>query len=312
MYPKILQFGNFNGISTFQLMIFFGVIAFYLTFRLTCKAEGIGKITRARLFSVCLFGIAVLGASAFFFNSLFHTIENKKLSIGGITWLGGVVVAFPVTILLIHKLVPKAKGRALYYFSLLIPGIVIGHAFGRMGCFLGGCCYGGVTDSIFGVSFPEGSSAAHVYPAVSGRSLKVFPTQLFECVFELLLFIVMMLSRKKTKGYNIEIYAVSYGIFRFLIEFLRGDNRGATGIGVTPSQLLSILLIISAFFLILFRKGYIFKRLNEKCKVWQVEADALDDRDGVYEIQRLYALYKKGVITEEEYNEKKKEMLNKL
>lgn len=322
MFPSFYLLGI--KISTYSLMVFLGFVAFLVTLTVTIKIEKIRRQTANRIIFISVLGFIVLALSALIFNSLFHTIEKGVIVIGGITWLGGVIGAFPFMVFMLHKFVPKAKGNALYYFSLIVPGIVIGHAFGRIGCFLGGCCYGGVTDSVFGVVFPAGSAAAVQYPAEDGNSLPVWPTQLFEAVFELILFIVMMAARRKIKKYNIEIYCIAYGVFRFLIEFLRGDDRGATGFFLSPSQIMSLILLIAATLLILYRHGIVFKKLAAKCVDWRKEAEEYDDTikhtpksaaaqpSPADAIRQLHALKEQGLISAEEYEIKKQEILKRM
>lgn len=323
MYP-ILDLGIIR-IPMYTLMMFFGGLAFIgVMYWILAKREHVTSRTFIRLFIVCIPGAIVMYGAAFFFNSLFHSIEAGELRIGGITWLGGVVGSFPVMIYLIHRFVPAAKGNALTYFSLLLPGIVLAHALGRVGCFFAGCCYGSVTDSIFGVSFPETSHAAHQYPSPSGGSLPVLPTQLFEAVFELVLFVIMIAFYKKTRKHNIELYCIVYGIFRFAMEFLRGDDRGTTGVlAFTPAQLLCVIMWIAAVCLILFKKNLLFKKLYRKCEVWQAEIKieairqrkahgakaALDTMEALRELKRIYD---EGILTEAEYEEKRQKLTKSL
>lgn len=303
MLPRI-EIGMFN-IPSFAFMIWLGVIAFTLmTIYILEKKENLRKEITNRILIVCVIGLAALAIFAFAFNSLFHSIASGTLKLGGITWLGGVLGAFPVMVLCIHFLCPKVKGNALFYFNLLIPAICLGHFFGRIGCFCGGCCHGGVTDSIFGVVFPEGSLAATTYPAPDGRSLPVFPTQLFEAVFELLLFATMMVFYKKLRERFLETYCFGYGIFRFLAEFLRGDNRGATGFALSPSQVMSIALLLIGVLLVLYRQGRIFKKLAAKMQAYCEETNVYGvnlrgEVNGV--LKQMKNLQKYGMITEKEY-----------
>ena len=120
-------------------MLIIGLIGYLIcTILLVENVEKIERKASNRLLIISIFGFIALGFFAFIFNSIFHSIEKGKIVIGGITWLGGVVGAFPITILLIYKYGYKAKGNALYLFNFLIPGIVLAHGFGRIGCFLGG------------------------------------------------------------------------------------------------------------------------------------------------------------------------------
>ena len=245
---------------------------------------------------------------ALFFDSLFHSIEEGELVFGGITWLGGVVTSFPITILLIHKFVPVAKGRALYTLSLFIPSIVLAHAFGRVGCFLAGCCYGKETTSALGVIFP-GMTTPHL------------PTQLFEALFELLLFALMVAVKKKYKGHELEMYLYFYSIFRFILEFYRGDDRGSSGLFLSPAQFLDIICLASAILISLFYRQKVFKKLYQKCLIWIDEVERNYKKKKNYieltqspesRIRELFEMKEKGIITEDEFTKKKTQLLKKI
>lgn len=317
MFP-IIDLGILK-ISSYTLMLIIGLIGYLIcTILLVENVEKIERKASNRLLIISIFGFIALGFFAFIFNSIFHSIEKGKIVIGGITWLGGVVGAFPITILLIYKYGYKAKGNALYLFNFLIPGIVLAHGFGRIGCFLGGCCFGQVTDSIFGIKFPEGSLAALTYPSSSGGSLPVLPTQLFEAIFEFLLFAVMIIGYKKLKSYNLSIYSISYGVFRFILEFFRGDDRGATGFFLSPSQFLSVVIIVAGVLLILYQKNKVFKTLYDKME--RIRQEQLNEsvenenkQNGAIDlIRQLKNLKDEGIISEQEFEDKKSELLNRL
>lgn len=253
MYPYI-DFGIFQ-IPTYGCMVALGIVAFTLsTIYLFEKKGSFVKEQTDKLLLISLIGFLILGASAFVMNSVFHTIEDGKITIGGFTWLGGVLISFPISILIFEKYGKFTNLRGIQVFEYLMPGLIIAHCFGRIGCFLAGCCFGGPTDSIFGVSYPMYSEAFFCYPNDAlTRSLPLWPTQLFEAGFELILYIILMLTRRSTKEYGLEIYCFSYGIFRFFLEYLRADDRGSTFTIFSPSQIMSIILIIYGVVLIILR-----------------------------------------------------------
>lgn len=321
MLPAIHIFGI--HVPLYGLMMVLGGIAYAVMFFIITKREKVDGISRNRMLFFSILGAVVLYASAFVFDALFHSIEQGKLVAGGITWLGGIVGLVPFMLIIFHKWVPAARGDALYYLSMIIPGIVLGHAFGRLGCFFGGCCYGKVTDSVFGVIFPEGSSAAQQYPGPDGRSLPVLPTQLFEAAFELVLFIVLISTRKKTKRFHAEIYLLAYGVFRFGLEFLRGDDRGSTGFFLSPAQVFCILLVVFGILMTLYECGITAGKLKAKRAMWRaqaaedVERAEAERRHGegarsLDTLDKLFALKEKGAISEEEYEKKKEEIMHQL
>lgn len=124
-----------------------------------------------------------------------------------------------------------------------MPPVALGHAFGRLGCFLAGCCYGKACDSPFSVVFPEGSFA----PA----GIPILPTQLFESVFVFFLaaILFLILQYAKKPGRPMAWYLILYGVWRFFIEFLREDPRGAVG-SLSTSQFISLFLIPAGILLL--------------------------------------------------------------
>ena len=165
---------------------------------------------------------------------------------------------------------------------------------------------------MFGVSFPEGSEAARLYPSASGGSVPVLPTQLIEAAFEILLFVLMLVLYKRLKHHFLETYCIGYGVFRFSLEFLRGDDRGATGVYVTPSQFMSILLIVGGILVLLYHRGVIFKKLKKRME--QMRAERIEygynvDSNGVKALQELKKIFADGIITQEEFEATKKDIL---
>lgn len=136
------------------------------------------------------------------------------------------------------------------------PGLALGHAFGRIGCFAAGCCFGKPTDHFWGVTFTNPLAAEITETPLN---VKLQPTQLFEFAVELANFFLLtwMLKRKKFDGQVFGAYLFLYGIARYFLEFLRGDpGRGEVFGGImTGTQLISICLVIAGGFIWWLRPG---------------------------------------------------------
>jgi phosphatidylglycerol:prolipoprotein diacylglycerol transferase len=137
--------------------------------------------------------------------------------------------------------------------DIFAPSIAIGHAFGRIGCFLAGCCYGEPCTLPWAVTFTDSRTLAP--PGVP-----LHPTQLYSAIGLLLLFAFLLFLRKKKtfQGELFWTYLLCYSIGRFFLEFLRGDDRGSVLGGLlSTTQAISILLagISVAMFLYLRGKG---------------------------------------------------------
>jgi len=108
-----------------------------------------------------------------------------------------------------------------WFVDTMTPGLVLGQALGRVGCFLAGCCFGIPTGTVFGVRFPIHTDAFLTY---GNRAL--WPTQLFEAGWDLavLAALIVLSRRQHYSGAVFVLYIILYSVGRFLIEFLRGDS----------------------------------------------------------------------------------------
>lgn len=126
------------------------------------------------------------------------------------------------------------------------PGLAMGHAIGRLGCFAAGCCYGKPTQHWWGVTFTN-----PLAQQITGTPLNIplEPTQLFESAVELANFLLCMwlLKRRKFDGQVIGAFMFVYGVARFFLEFIRDDpGRGSVFNGVmTGTQLIAIGLVLA-------------------------------------------------------------------
>lgn len=125
----------------------------------------------------------------------------------------------------------------------LLPALALIHAFGRVGCFCTGCCYGIVSEKL-GIVLRNS--------AIAPNDLPLLPVQLFEAALELLLFgVLAVMGRKRIAGeLMLGLYFTVYGSMRFLLEFLRGDYyRGFIG-PLSVSQVIAIPTVILGVMLI--------------------------------------------------------------
>lgn len=169
---------------------------------------------------------------------------------GGLTYYGGLILAC-VTAFFFSR---RRKLPFLAMSDLAAPLIALGLAFGRLGCFLAGCCFGKPTDMPWGVRFPEMSDAFKHHresfaEALSQQyaetgiwsSLPVHPTQLYECAGALAIFAFLWFCRRKRiafGGQALGEFMISYAALRFVIEIWRDDARG--GYILSTSQLISV------------------------------------------------------------------------
>lgn len=128
------------------------------------------------------------------------------------------------------------------YLDLMAPSIAIAQGFGRIGCFLAGCCYGKETDSCLGVVFKHSQFAPN--------NVKLLPSQLFSSAGDFILCgILLWLSTKQLqKGKVAMMYMILYSIGRFFVEFTRNDPRGSVGCLSTSQFIAIIVFVISVLF----------------------------------------------------------------
>ena len=132
--------------------------------------------------------------------------------------------------------------------AIVTPALPLFHFFGRLGCFMYGCCFG--VESYLGFEF-------HASPIELANGVKRLPIQLIESVFNIVLFILLHKLRKLTPLHNILffIYLLLYSTGRFIIEYFRGDvYRGIWLFNLSTSQIISIFIFFTAVCCIAARK----------------------------------------------------------
>lgn len=155
---------------------------------------------------------------------------------GGMVYYGGFAGAVGAACL-------TARGFSLKlsdYFPVLIPAIPLLHAFGRVGCFCAGCCYG--------VEVPEPWGIAFTHAIAGPNGVTLLPVQLWECGAELVIFSFLLWYARRTTDRRLLLpaYLFTYAPVRFLLEFFRGDPvRGLYG-PLSASQWFSLAALAAA------------------------------------------------------------------
>lgn len=255
MFPKFLQIGPFT-IYTYGLLTAIGFISGIWLAAHYAEKEG---IRRDRVWDLGLIIIiaALVGAKVFMIISDYNYYANNPREIFSLSTLqsGGVFFGGLIFSLIATAWYFRRKNLPGWKVAdLFAPGIALGHAIGRLGCFTAGCCYGKPTGVPWAVKFTN--PFAHATVGVP-LNVPLHPTQLYEALAEFLIFLIL-LSFRKRKSYDgqvILLYLVLYPLARFVIEFYRGDpDRGSVFHGLlSMSQFIGILVALAAVVALIIR-----------------------------------------------------------
>jgi len=272
MYPVLFKIGGFE-LHTYGLML---ALAFASGFALTVKRGKQYGFSFDQIYNISIIIVisALLGSRAAYV--IFHLSEfsgrwwdtinpvqsTGQIGISGLVALGGVAAAF-ITAMIYVKIKRYAMGKVA---DMVAPGLALGLALGRVGCFFNGCCFGKECHLPWGVVFPEGSWPRYIY-----GETPIHPTQIYEVIYNLLIMAVLLKvsGRKKFQGFAFALFAVMYGICRIYVESLRyyeGFESGMqafnyAGMTVTVSQIISAIMVIAGLITIII--GYRRRKIAE-------------------------------------------------
>jgi phosphatidylglycerol---prolipoprotein diacylglyceryl transferase len=247
VYPQLFHYGRFF-LPTYGLLVATGVlIGLWISVR---NSERIGiDGDKAWNLGILVVLAGIIGAKILYIINDWGTYKDNiryifsvdTLQAGGV-FSGGLLAAFVAAAWYVRKNHMPALGTC----DAFSPGLALGHAIGRLGCFAAGCCYGKETHHWWGVTFTN-RFANEVAGTPLGKPLE--PTQLFEFAVELINFIFLMwlFKRRKFDGQIFGAFMFIYGIARFFLEYLRDDpGRGSVfGGAMTGTQLISIGLVVA-------------------------------------------------------------------
>jgi phosphatidylglycerol:prolipoprotein diacylglycerol transferase len=259
MYPVLFRIGSFE-ITSFGLMMFLSFVGGAWILGKMLKKYGFASDLAWDMLAWIAIG-GILGAKAYYlalhWQDLVANPVGEIFSRGGLVWYGGLIGGVTAYYLQIRR----RKLPVAVMYDATAPALLFAYAIGRMGCFLVGDDYGVSTDAWYGIAFPEGSPPSTAgnlralgdsIPANIPDSavMRVHPTQLYEVGIALVLFgVVWQMGKKRLRpGQLFAIYMALYAVERFIIEFVRAKSDRIV-LGLTTSQVMSILLLAGAVFL---------------------------------------------------------------
>ncbi len=264
MYPILFRFPEWlpvlggEPVTSFGVMLFLAFLAAGYLLRAQMSEAGIDP---DRAWDVVFAGVigGIVGAKLYYvFLNFPRLIENPRFLFarGGLVWYGGFLLATVLVLYQIKRLHLPVR-RTL---DMIAPTMAIAYAVGRLGCFLVGDDYGRPTGSWLGIRFPQGSPPSSVEnlarfgievdPALIeryGQIVPVHPTQLYEIVLSVLIFVVVWRLRKResSPGWLFTVWLAMASAARFLVEFLRAKDDRFLGT-LTVAQGISLVLIAGA------------------------------------------------------------------
>jgi phosphatidylglycerol:prolipoprotein diacylglycerol transferase len=241
VHPYVSFFGM--KLPSYWIMSMLGIIAMSIFSLLRRKRLGIQTDDLLHIFLYCVIG-AIVGAKLlylltmlpFFIRNFIKLIEHPKdfmvILTQGYVFYGGLIGALFMMRRYCRRYSVDFKGPA----QLFAGAAPLFHIFGRIGCYLAGCCYG--IEAKWGVVYHESLGAPN--------GIALVPIQLMEAAANLIIFIAVLVCQRylKRPERSLTVYFMSYAVCRFIFEFFRGDEIRGLLFGLSTSQWISIGVIL--------------------------------------------------------------------
>ena len=222
-----MTIGTFN-INYYGISLVLSILSGALYIFLNIRKDGYKNIENNILFFILYFSLIV------FFGKIFTIITSSKeltLLDAGFSSYGGAIGAILASIIF-ERIISHDK-KLIKYTIISLP---LTYSIGKIGCFLGGCCYGIPYNGILSVTY------------TNGLNIPLFPIQLLESIVFLIIFII--LNKLKNNKNIIYITIIISALSKFLLDFLRYDHLTKT---ITVNQIFSIILIFIILIILLFQ-----------------------------------------------------------
>lgn len=257
MYPVLFEIAGFK-VYSYGFMIALGAIAGVAYMAVRGKKEVGLSFDQANTLFLLIFVAAFVGGKLFLFfenPSMYLESPGRLIKGRGFVFYGSFLLAIPTMLWFFRK----NKLNPYKMLDVMAITTCLVHMFGRIGCFLAGCCYGVPTDSSLGVIFTD--PACYADP----KNTPLHPTQLYEAFYIFIVMIVLLFLRDRRKFYGqlFLLYLILYAAGRSVLELFRGDEERGYLIQnvLSHSQFIAIVVIGAS--------AYVYTRWSKKNKIPQ-------------------------------------------
>ncbi len=258
MFPTLFHIGPI-AIQSYGLML---AIGFYIAVELM-KRDGRKVGIDPEIISTFALGCLIVGVlgTRLLHIAMFSEEYSWKDPLGWIAvWKGGLVFHGAPPAMLAYLIWATRRYRVPFnqFMDIGVSYVVLAHAFGRIGCFWAGCCYGKPTTMPWGIHFPVGSPPCDRYADITASGTvcqAVHPTQLYEALLLVGLCAALLWLRKRVyprTGFVLPAYLMGYGVIRFIVEMFRGDNNPMVWGVMSEQQLFCLVFFVGGAGLLAF------------------------------------------------------------
>jgi phosphatidylglycerol:prolipoprotein diacylglycerol transferase len=249
MLPKIVEWGDFFLPTYGVLLAIAFLTAIWLAGRLGAKVGIQGDRIMDIGLVAALAGIAGAKLAMFLFDWNYYSAHPgdifalSTLQAAGV-FQGGLILALIVSIWYMRR----KRLPVLRTMDVFAPGLALGHAIGRLGCFAAGCCWGAPTNLPWAVTFTNEESHRRFGTPLSQP---LHPSQIYESAAELVILAILLrlFARPHRDGSIVAWYLILYSVVRFLIAFVRNHEQSLVG-GLSLTQWISLATLLAGALLL--------------------------------------------------------------